>query len=50
MPTQNKITLATSDREVILLWLADKSKTTQVSYGSILKHFLEFLGDKQLYV
>jgi integrase/recombinase XerD len=30
------------------LWLADKSKTTQISYGSILKQFLDFLGSKQL--
>ncbi len=45
---ENKVTNVTSDREIINLWLADKSKTTQVSYGSILKQFLDFLGSKQL--
>jgi integrase/recombinase XerD len=48
MTAQYKVTNATSDREIINLWLADKSKTTQVSYWSILKQFLEFLGSKQL--
>ena len=48
MAIQNKVTNATSDREIINLWLADKSKTTQVSYWSILKQFLDFLGDKTL--
>jgi integrase/recombinase XerD len=48
MATQYKVTKASSDREIINLWLADKSKTTQVSYWSILKQFLEFLGSKHL--
>ena len=44
---QNKITNAKSDREVILLWLGDKSATTQVSYHSTVEKFLEFI-DKPL--
>jgi integrase/recombinase XerD len=48
MTAQYKITNATSDLQIINLWLADKSKTTSVSYWSILKQFLEFLGSKQL--
>ncbi len=45
---QYKVTNATSDRELINLWLADKSSSTQISYSSILKQFLDFLGDKPL--
>ena len=44
---QNIITNATSDREIILLWLGDKSPTTQISYRSTLEKFLEFI-DKPL--
>ena len=45
---QYKVTNAQSDRELINLWLADKSSSTQISYSSILKQFLDFLGDKPL--
>ncbi len=41
---ENKVTNVTSDREVILLWLGDKSSTTQVSYNSVLTQFLEFVN------
>ena len=44
---QNKITNAASDREIILLWLGDKSPTTRVSYNSTVTKFLEFI-DKPL--
>ena len=44
---QNKITNAQSDRELIFLWMGDKSPTTQVSYRSTVEKFLEFI-DKPL--
>ena len=43
----NIITNASSDREIIFLWLGDKSPTTQVSYRSTLEKFLQFI-DKPL--
>lgn len=47
MPTTNLITNATSDREIIWLWLGDKSATTVVSYRSTVEKFLQFV-DKPL--
>lgn len=41
---QNKITNATSDREIIMLWLGNKSLTTQVSYNSTVTKFMEFVA------
>ena len=47
MTNQNKVTNASSDREIILLWLGGKSKTTQITYRSTIERFLEFI-DKPL--
>ena len=47
MTTQYKVTNATSDRELILIWLGGKSETTQVSYRSTVEKFIEFI-DKPL--
>ncbi len=44
---KNIVTNAQSDREIIFLWLGDKSPTTQVSYRSTLEKFLQFI-DKPL--
>ncbi|MDJ0635578.1 MAG: tyrosine-type recombinase/integrase [Xenococcaceae cyanobacterium MO_188.B29] len=44
MARQNKVTNATSDRELILIWLGDKSDTTQVSYHSTVEKFIEFIA------
>jgi integrase/recombinase XerD len=43
MLNQNKVTNASSDRELILVWLGDKSNTTQVSYHSTVSKFIEFI-------
>lgn len=40
----NPITRATSDAEIIWLWLSGKSKTTIISYQCHVKQFLEFTG------
>ncbi|MBC6472136.1 MAG: tyrosine-type recombinase/integrase [Hormoscilla sp. GM102CHS1] len=40
----NALTRADSDREIILIWLGDKSRTTQVSYRSIVSQFLLFVA------
>ena len=44
MARQNKVTNASSDRELILVWLGDKSETTQVSYHSTVEKFIEFIA------
>ena len=44
MKIQNQITNASCDREIILLWLGDKSRTTQVSYNSTVTKFIEFIN------
>ncbi len=44
MTIQNKVTNASCDRELILIWLGDKSDTTQVSYRSTIEKFMEFIG------
>jgi integrase/recombinase XerD len=44
MLNQNKVTNASSDRELILVWLGDKSDTTQVSYHSTVSKFIEFIA------
>jgi integrase/recombinase XerD len=41
------ITNAQSDRELILIWMADKSRTTQASFKGTVAKFLEFI-DKPL--
>jgi integrase/recombinase XerD len=43
----NPITRATTDTEVLYLWLQGKSKTTVISYQCHVKQFLEFT-DKPL--
>ena len=40
----NPITHATSDPEIFLIWLRDKSTTTQVSYRSTASQFVDFIG------
>ena len=47
MINQHQITKAKSDRELILLWLGDKSTPTQVSYRSTVEKFIQFV-DKPL--
>jgi integrase/recombinase XerD len=44
MTIQNKVTNANCDRELILVWLGDKSDTTQVSYHSTVSKFIEFIA------
>jgi integrase/recombinase XerD len=44
MLNQNKVTNASCDRELILVWLGDKSDTTQVSYHSTVSKFIEFIA------
>jgi integrase/recombinase XerD len=44
MTIQNKVTNAQCDRELILVWLGDKSATTQVSYHSTVSKFIEFIA------
>ncbi len=43
----NIITNASNDREIIFLWLGDKSPTTQINYRSTVSRFLQFV-DKPL--
>ena len=40
----HKVTNATSDRELILIWLGGKSDTTQISYNSTVTKFIEFIA------
>lgn len=47
MVIQNKVTNASGDRELILIWLGGKSETTQISYNSTVNKFIEFI-DKPL--
>ena len=47
MTSTNRATNATSDREIILIWLGGKSPTTQITYRSTIERFLEFI-DKPL--
>lgn len=42
--SQYKVTKASSDREIILIWLGGKSDTTQVSYRSTVEKFISFIG------
>lgn len=42
-----KLTNADCDRQLILMWLSGKSKTSQVTYTSAVKQFLAFI-DKEL--
>jgi integrase/recombinase XerD len=44
MTIQNKVTNASCDHELILVWLGDKSNTTQVSYHSTVSKFIEFIA------
>jgi integrase/recombinase XerD len=44
MTTQNKVTNAQCDRDLILIWLGGKSNTTQVSYNSTVTKFIEFIA------
>jgi hypothetical protein len=47
MSAPANITNAQSDRELILVWMADKSRTTQISFKSTIEKFIEFI-DKPL--
>jgi integrase/recombinase XerD len=47
MDAPHQITNARSDRELILIWMADKSRTTQASFKGTVAKFLEFV-DKPL--
>jgi integrase/recombinase XerD len=47
MDARHQITKARSDRELILIWMADKSRTTQASFKGTVAKFLEFI-DKPL--
>jgi integrase/recombinase XerD len=47
MSAPSNITNAQSDRELILIWMADKSRTTQASFKGTIAKFLEFI-DKPL--
>jgi integrase/recombinase XerD len=40
----HKVTNASSDRELILVWLGGKSNTTQASYNSTVTKFMEFIA------
>ena len=44
MIIKNKVTNASCDRDLILIWLGDKSDTTQVSYRSTVEKFIEFIS------
>ena len=44
MTSANKITNASCDRDLILIWLGGKSTTTQISYNSTVTKFVEFVG------
>jgi integrase/recombinase XerD len=47
MTNSSQLTNAQSDRELILIWMADKSRTTQASFKGTVTKFLEFI-DKPL--
>ncbi len=40
----NALTRTSSDRELVYIWLGDKSRTTQVSYSSIVTGFFAFIN------
>ena len=40
----NVLTRVSSDRELVYVWLGDKSPTTQVSYSSIVTGFFAFIN------
>ena len=40
----NILTRSSTDRELVYIWLGDKSKTTQVSYSSIVTGFFSFIN------
>lgn len=40
----NVLTRAQTDRELVYIWLGDKSQTTQVSYSSIVTGFFSFIN------
>ncbi|MDJ0904207.1 MAG: tyrosine-type recombinase/integrase [Xenococcus sp. MO_188.B8] len=40
----NVLTRATTDRDLVYVWLGDKSRTTQVSYRSIVTGFFAFIN------
>ena len=47
MAVNPHVTNAQSDRELITIWMADKSRTTQISFKSTIEKFIEFI-DKPL--
>jgi integrase/recombinase XerD len=46
----NVLTRAETDREIVYIWLGDKSKTTQISYSSIVSGFFAFINKPLLSV
>ena len=44
LKTYPKLTDATTDRELIRLWISFKAKTTQKTYIMVARQFLEFTG------
>ncbi|MBE9171272.1 tyrosine-type recombinase/integrase [Pleurocapsales cyanobacterium LEGE 06147] len=44
LDTYPKLTNATSDREIIRFWISQKARTTQKTYVTISRQFLEFAG------
>ena len=40
----NVLTRAETDRDLVLIWLGDKSRTTSVSYSSIVTGFFSFIN------
>ena len=44
MNNNNVLTRASTDRELVYVWLGDKSRTTQVSYSSIVTGFFSFIN------
>ena len=44
LDTYPKLTNATSDREIVRLWISMKAKSTQKTYVTVSRQFLEFTG------
>lgn len=43
-----QLTQATTDSEVIHLWLSRKRQATKTSYATVVRQFYSFIGDKGL--
>lgn len=44
LPTYPKLTEATTDAEIVRLWISAKSRTTAKTYLTVVRQFLEFTG------